>query len=129
VTVVPRPVIITTAILNLDEQETVVAEIDNHIRFGERCGIFPESAADLFKSAADFHAAASIANRYPQSRRVGGAPAAAPALIMSLIEINLRQFRFVVTFAPARAWYDGVPKCAITVSTTSNRGPRKLATG
>src|SRR6516165_4061282 len=50
------------------------------------------------------------------------------ALTVSLIEINLRQFRFVVTFARVRAWYDGVPKCAITVSTTSNRGLRKLAT-
>jgi len=50
------------------------------------------------------------------------------ALIVSLIEINLRQFRFVVTFARVRAWYDGVLKCAITVSTTSNRGPQKLAT-
>ena len=50
------------------------------------------------------------------------------ALIVSLIEINLRQFRFVVTFARVRAWYDGVLKCAITVSRTSNRGPRKLAT-
>jgi hypothetical protein len=48
--------------------------------------------------------------------------------IVSLIEINLRQFRFIVTFTWVRACYDGVPKCATTASTTSNHGPRKLAT-
>ena len=47
---------------------------------------------------------------------------------MSLIEINLRPARFVVTFSRVRAWYDGVLKCAITASTTLNRGLRKLGT-
>ena len=47
---------------------------------------------------------------------------------MSLIEINLRPVRFVVTFSRVRAWYDGVLKCAITASTTLNRGLRKLGT-
>ena len=49
-------------------------------------------------------------------------------LFVSLIQINLRQFRFVVTFTGARACCDGVPKCATTASTTSNHGPLGLVT-
>jgi hypothetical protein len=48
--------------------------------------------------------------------------------IVSLIEINLRRFRFVVTFTRMRACCDGVPRCATSASKASNPALRKLAT-
>jgi hypothetical protein len=47
---------------------------------------------------------------------------------VSLIEINLRQFRFVVPFTRATACYDGVPRCVTTAFRASNHGLPRLVT-
>jgi hypothetical protein len=50
------------------------------------------------------------------------------ARVVSLIEINLRQFPFVVTFTRVRACYDGVPRCVTSAFTASNHGLLRLVT-